>query len=375
MPYRQPGSPYWYISYTTGEKDQRRRVRESSGTASYEEAKALEGKRRHEAHQLRKWGEKPPRTFEEVMGAYLAATTKKTSHDRDLYCAANLAKHFRGRLVNAQDPEHVEAYAPLRRSHTPPASDATIAKELLLYSGAVTYCNDKLGWELENPVTGHVPKVIVDAPRWLRKDQAWALIDKCKGEGRRGAARGEDPIILDFVELGLATGMRSGEMLRLEWERVDFGARLIYFRVRDQKGRVPGSIPLNDWALEVLRRRLAFRRKYCERSPWVFCRANGARVKSVKKAFARAADDAGLKDISPHVLRHTFAAWLVQAGVPLRTVCDLMRHKDIKTTMIYAHLAPENTREAVGVLDRIQTESRHSGTETGGSSRNPVKIA
>lgn len=309
------------------------------------------------------------------MGAYLAASTKKTSHVRDLFSAARLTAHFKGHLVNAQDPEYVEAYLTLRRSHAPPAAEATIAKELLVYSAAVTYCNDKLGWALENPVAGHVPKVVVDMPRWLRKDEAWALRDHCKGEGRRGAARGEDPLILDFVELGLATGMRSGEILKLEWDRVDFGARLIYFRVANQKSRVPGSIPLNDWALEVLRRRQAFRRKYCERSPWVFCRASGKRVQSMKKAFARAADDAGLKDVTPHALRHSFGAWLVQAGVPLRTVCDLMRHKDIKTTMIYAHLAPENTREAIKVLDQIQTASRHSVVATDTTGHNPVKIA
>lgn len=309
------------------------------------------------------------------MGAYLAATTSKASHVRDLFSAANLDRHFHGRLVSADDPEHVEAYLTQRRSRKPPATDGTIAKELLLLSAAVTYCNDKLGWDLANPVAGHVPKIIVDMPRWLRKDEAWALRDRCVGDGRRGAARGEKPLVLDYVELGLATGMRSGEMLRLEWRRVDFGARLIYFGARDQKGKVPGSIPLNEWAIEVLRRRQAFRRKHCDRSEWVFCKADGERAGSLKKAFARAAADAKLLDVTPHALRHTFAAWLVQAGVPLRTVCDLMRHKDIRTTMIYAHLAPENTREAVSVLDRIQTESRQSRAETGASGRNSVKLA
>lgn len=371
MPYRQPGSPYWYISFSGPDG---RRVRESSGTPAFEEAKALEAKRRVEVHQLKRWGEKPPRLFEEVLGTYLAATTRKRSHVRDLFSAANLRPHFTGRVVSAQDPEHVEAYIALRRSHKPQPCDATIAKELLLYSAAVTHCNKKLNWDLENPVAGHVPKVTVDLPVWLTKEQADDLIEKCRGKGRRGAARGEDALILDFVELGLATGMRSGEMVQLEWSRVDFGARLIYFRVRDQKSKVPGSIPLNDWACAVLRRRLAFRQRHCERAAHVFTHSDGERVKSLKKAFARAAEDAGLTDATPHTLRHTFAAWLVQAGVPLRTVQDLLRHKDIKTTLIYAHLAPENTREAVKLLDQIQTASRHSRAGTGTTGQNPVII-
>jgi len=51
--------------------------------------------------------------------------------------------------------------------------------------------------------------------------------------------------------------------------------------------------------------------------------------------------------------------WLVQSGVPIRTVSEVLRHKDIKTTMRYAHLAPENLREAVSVL----SESRFGHAE------------
>jgi len=50
-------------------------------------------------------------------------------------------------------------------------------------------------------------------------------------------------------------------------------------------------------------------------------------------------------------MRHTCAAWLVQAGVSIREVAELLRHSDIRVTMRYAHLAPENVRAAVAALE------------------------
>lgn len=55
--------------------------------------------------------------------------------------------------------------------------------------------------------------------------------------------------------------------------------------------------------------------------------------------------------VSPHTLRHTFASWLVQDGVPIRDVCELCRHEDIRTTMRYAHLAPHATAARLTAID------------------------
>jgi site-specific recombinase XerD len=69
-------------------------------------------------------------------------------------------------------------------------------------------------------------------------------------------------------------------------------------------------------------------------------------------AFQKACIEAGLKDCSPHTLRHTFASRLVMAGVDLRTVQELLGHKDIKMTLRYAHLSPSHKRQAMVALER-----------------------
>ena len=66
----------------------------------------------------------------------------------------------------------------------------------------------------------------------------------------------------------------------------------------------------------------------------------------------RAYKKAGLRRISWHVLRHTFASHLVMNGVPLKAVQELMGHATIEMTLRYSHLSPEVRRNAVQLLDR-----------------------
>jgi len=60
---------------------------------------------------------------------------------------------------------------------------------------------------------------------------------------------------------------------------------------------------------------------------------------------------ANVKDVTLHTFRHTFASWLVMESVDIPTIAELLGHADIKTTMKYAHLAPEHVKKAV---ERLQ---------------------
>ncbi len=83
----------------------------------------------------------------------------------------------------------------------------------------------------------------------------------------------------------------------------------------------------------------------------MFTRADGNSLKSIQKAHEGSLERSKIgKHIRFHDLRHTFPSHLVMASVDLRTVNMLMGHKDIKMTMRYAHLAPDDLQAAVGVL-------------------------
>ena len=99
-----------------------------------------------------------------------------------------------------------------------------------------------------------------------------------------------------------------------------------------------------DWVETVLREA---RTPFQER---VMTKPDGGPCPRVERPFARALDRAGLPKIRIHDLRHSFASNLVMNGTPLNVVQELLGHKNIQTTMVYAHLASNAKRAAIDSL-------------------------
>ena len=334
MPYRRNDSPYWWISYRNASG---KKTCESSETTRYADAKALEEARRVASRQARKWGTAPERTFDEVILAYLEAHPEKRSAERDRYSAVRLRAAFTGRQINTMTGKDIRDYICARQAQGVAAG--TISRELGLLSAACNWAKRELEWNLRNPVSGRKPREPQGRIRWLTRAEAAALLQASEGYLR------------DFIQLALHTGMRRGELLYLEWRRVDLTRGLIYLGAEDQKSGKVSSVPLNREAHDALMSRARFRATHCPSSPWVFAHADGTRLQSVRRSFATVCKKVGIEDFHIHDLRHTCAAWAVQAGAPLLEVCHLLRHSDIRMTMRYAHLAPENVRAVVRKLE------------------------
>ena len=342
--YRRGDSSYWWASYTDASG---RRTRRSTGTSDRKEADALLAKWRLESHRERQWGEQPSRTFDDLMLAYLEGPgADKRSRDRDRYSAKRLFPVFTGRELHTLTPVDVRAYIDGRRKDG--AEPGTINRELGLLSSAINYARMEWDWDIPNPAQGRRLREPEGRVRWITREQAEALIRAAESEPQA-------PHLADFIRLALNTGCRRDEMLQLEWGRVDLQADLIHLEGHHTKSGKRRSVPLNTTARQAIEARKAFRAEHCPASPWVFCDADGNRVQSIKRSWATACRRVGIRDFRIHDLRHTCAAWLVSAGVPLTEVRDLLGHSTIRMTERYAHLAPENVRAAVARLE-VRTE-------------------
>jgi len=120
------------------------------------------------------------------------------------------------------------------------------------------------------------------------------------------------------------------------------------------KNGEPIGVPLTETAMKTL---TELKRIRFLHSPYVFCDKTGKPYSpfQVSVAFKRAVKKAGIENLRFHDLRHDFASNLVQSGVDIYTVKELLGHKDLRMTERYCHLAPENLREAVQVLDKKES--------------------
>ncbi|MBA3494957.1 MAG: site-specific integrase [Gammaproteobacteria bacterium] len=344
MPYRRKDSPIWWVSYTDANG---KRVRRSTGTSNRKEADALEAKWKLQAFRVRQWDEEPSHSFDELLLGYLKNTqSEKRSAERDRYIARHLRSFFEERELESFNAFDVRAYIESRKATG--TSPSTINRELAMLSSVITYARREWEWNIPNPVIGRKLRQPEGRVRWISREEAAVLITAAESEPKA-------PHLADFIRLALHTGCRKQELLGLEWTRTDLQRRLLFLEAEHTKTARRRTVPINAVAREVIANRLQFRVQNCPSSPWVFAHKNGARIKDVKRGFATACRRAEIADFRIHDLRHTCAAWLVSAGVPLTEVRDLLGHTTVIVTEKYAHLAPENVRAAVA---RLEDESR-----------------
>lgn len=185
----------------------------------------------------------------------------------------------------------------------------------------------------------------------LRKAIAATLPGRIKDEGESAFAQ---------LDVALHTGMRKSEQFTATWEQVDLERGFIYLSMT--KNGTDRFVTLNSAAVQVLKD-LQERHKQLGLPPdsTLFHSKRDGLIKNPRKWFATALDQAGIKGVTWHTLRHTFASRLVMAGVDLKTVQELMGHKTIAMTARYAHLAPTHKLQALETLVRPGSVSVQSG--------------
>lgn len=216
------------------------------------------------------------------------------------------------------------------------------------------------GLVLENPLQGvSTPKVEKRLPVFLSLDEVQALLaapDLSTPQGQRDKA---------ILELLYAAGLRVSELAALNLGDVDRTQREVRVLGKGRKERIvvlgePAvralTTYLNDGRLKLLKGDRAVSALFLNRA--------GGRLsaRSVQKILDKYSKMAGLdKEVTPHVLRHTFATHLLDGGADLRTVQELLGHEHLSTTQIYTHVTQTRARE---VYEQAHPRARKRDAES-----------
>jgi integrase len=217
---------------------------------------------------------------------------------------------------------------------------ATIAKYLAVLSHAFTTAVKEYQWIETNPcMRVSKPPLPHVRTRHLSDEERTRLLQECRNSRNKH--------LYALVSLALATGLRQGSLLNLTCAMVDIEAATLH--IPTSKSGAPIALPLVGEALELARELAA-----TSKDGFLFPRKRGTAWDAYRDAFERAVARANLEGVTFHTLRHCVGSYLVQAGIPLYVVSQVLTHATVAMTARYSHLHTDNLRDALGVLaDRL----------------------
>ncbi len=247
------------------------------------------------------------------------------------YYLNSLEKYFgNSKPVNKIKPVDIEAFKTYLKTQNLKNSSINRYLEILSKMFNLAIDNKEL---TENPVSkaGMLREDNID-PRFLSADEERRLyksIDKFA------------PYLRPIVTIALQTGMRRGEILNLKWTDIKDG----YIQLLETKSGNSRNIPTSTTLLNALK----FIPKVSE---YVFINPKTNKpYTDIKKSWHKVLNKANIENFRFHDLRHTVATRMVEKGIDLLVVKDILGHTMIETTMRYAHPVPERVQAAIEVLN------------------------
>lgn len=276
-------------------------------------------------------------TLSEFLKMYLnnhsVINNKPSTHYRNSKIAKNLIEYFGDIKLYNINTLAIERYKKAR--YDKGIKQATINRELALFKAVL---NKAKQWKVLHTALPVIKLFKVDNGRirYLSEEEYIKLIEV------------SPDILKSKIIIAVNTGLRIGELVSLKWKDVDMKQEII--TVSDTKNNETRYVDINKVVAEVLS-------KIEKTSEGEYVFAGGKENSHISASyishlFAKTAKKVGIQGCTFHDTRHTFASWLVMQGANLKTVQELMGHKDFKMTLRYAHLSPEYRKSAVEGLGK-----------------------
>jgi integrase len=234
----------------------------------------------------------------DVLLVYAKEKLPKTrAADKAAHNISNLTPFWGKKKADDVNIATCEEYAKTR-------PQAAARRDLEVLRAALYYWHEHKAQLAKAPLVA-LPEKGVARERWLTQEEAKRL--------RKAAMKW--PHLYRFVILGLKTGSRSGVLLDLKWDQINLRSGVMDRKAAGETEAANKRKPpvrLGRSVVRLLRRWKAKDGKI----PYVI-HYNGRPVDSLKKSWALACEAAELEDVSPHIMRHTRATWLMQAGVDI----------------------------------------------------------
>jgi integrase len=318
----------WWISFTTPSGE---RIRRSAATEDKAQAQELHDKLKAESWRIAKLGDKPRRTWDEAAYKWLMESQLKKSHREDVSKISWLQQYFRGKYLDELTRDVIAKVGELKFKETSPAT----ANRLLALIRSILR-KAALDWEwIDKPPVIKLYRESKRRVRYLTPLQANTLLQELPGH------------LADMVKFSLATGLRRANVTKLEWSQVDIARRVAWIHGDQAKAGKPIHVTLNATAIEMLTKQIG------KDSKWVFTYKGKPVTQVTTKAWYKALERAGIENFRWHDLRHTWASWLTQQGVPLNVIQEMGAWESSEMVRRYAHLAPEQFSKHARVVDDL----------------------
>lgn len=207
-----------------------------------------------------------------------------------------------------------------------------------------------LGWAASTGLIpdGRMPTMprgvreVKPGPRWLDRRERMTLI--------KTVERQRNPRDIAIVKLLLHTGLRVGELCSLTWRDVRITPQKGLMIIRNGKGQKRREVPLNRDVRNALLG-IGYQEHAGSSRPIFFGQRGGLTSRGVQSLLGKYGKTAGLEEVSPHTLRHTFCKDLIDAGAKLQEVAALAGHESLDTTRRYCEPSVKDLERTVSLIE------------------------